>query len=682
VSKIIVRYEEAGFGKTKSNMRSLERQASQMTRRSRSESRQTANEAERATRRTQRTEEEATRRGASAVRRGEEEKRREIRKTERERERNHRNSERRARAERRRARILAGRRLRGNIRGAAVGGLQMAGGAIAGGLVGGLGVARGMQNAFGVRSQMDILGSAVDARQNIVRAASQGGLRDTGQIQQLIERASGIARTEGISPEQLFAGIGTAQERFSMLGTARAADVEQGGTQNMDEFLENMGFFARVARASGSDLQDVVGTAGEFQRQFQLSAEDTRNALAIVSEGALQGSLSLRDFSRRFPAAIAAFQGARGISGLEALREFQAQAQALRAAGVDPRVARTLQQNLLGTLSNRLVQRRLRTRFGVQTTNEEGRVRNVGSLVSDLIEASGEGRRDTSNLGNLIEVFGNQEAARAMLMLMQGDVRAAAGQGGALSLTQREQVDVQSGHQLIGETAALLRDDPSGDIIQQRIDREARLVAASDELLESFGRLSGMLTRLEDQNPYLTAAAPAVGSAVAGAGAVAVLRRMAGSAASAVVPGAAGAAAGGGGIAAGLGGAGTGVGAAGAGAIGGTVAAGLAAGLGIGGVMGELFAYAVEGENETGRQFFTLSDAVSDLGSLWESMTGGPGGVSTIGPIGPQGEPAPPGQQQTEVRLDPESARQIGEAVAGAVQRPGAGRREEGSPTR
>lgn len=664
MATVRVRLETIGGRRVLQALNGLRRMMSRANASARGESTRTRRQVERDAKGETRAEDRASRDGARAVERGEKAKRRALRRTERERSTNHRAERRRQRQVRRAERR---RRSRGRPGGLVAGAAAAVGGGLIGGARAGLGVARGLQSSFGIRSQQEIIGSAVDARQGFIRAAVQGGLRGP-QIQNAIERTASIGRRTGVSPEAILQGISVSQERFSGLLTAT-----EGGEQGLNDFFRNIEFMAEVSRATGSSMEDVIGAAGEFQRQFGLNAAETRDALSIVAEGALQGSLSLRDFASRFPAAIASFQGARGISGTEALREFQAIAQALRAGGLDPRVARTQQQNLLATL----VQRQSQLRgVGINVRGENGRIRSVGDIVAQAARS-----RRAQDPRRLRRALGSQEATAALQGLILQEQRAIGGQAGALTLQQRIDVPIEEGAQLFRDTIEELNQDASGDIINQRIQREARLIQESDRLIERFGQLTRLLTELEDRDPFLTTVgAPIAAGAIQGAGAAAILSRLGGSAAAGGGGGVLASSAGAGGLA-GL--AGTGVGSASAGSIALFSAAGLAIAGAVTSAISATGAFESEDRGTLLEQNAEVLRSVfgdASAGSFVSAATGGQG-ISGLADaireaVFGRSVDAPAERPSREpVELGPRSLNAIT-----STRQPGAGRRGEGAP--
>lgn len=656
MSSVKINMETAGGRRVLAALRGLRRAIESGGRSTRSEAAATRRAVEQGARAQSTTERKEAESAARTTENAEKRKRSAFRRTDEERRRSANATRRRAREAAREERVQrAPRRGRGGIVRDIASGI---GGGVAGGARSAFGVIQSLQSTFGIRSIQDVIGSSVDARQSFIRQAIPAGLQG-GEIQAAIERAAGISQRTGVSPEEILRGIEQSQEGFSQL-----AEAVNGGQSAMDDFFQNIEFMAQVARVSGASMEDVVNAAGSFSTQFSLNAEQTREALAIIAAGAQQGSLSLADFADTFPQSIASFQQARGVSGLDALREFAAVGQGLRAARLDPRVARTRQEALFTTLVSR--QRQLR-QVGINVTGEGGRIRSI----SDIVRQAATSRR-AQDPRRLQAALGSQEATQALSILLQQEQRAMRGDPSAVALADRVAVDAESGASLFTDTLQALNQDASGDIINQRIQREAALVAESDNLIERFGELTRTLTRLETENPFLSEVGAPVGEGVVGGlGAGALASRLLG--------GGTAATAGGGGLLAGSGGVlaagGTTVGAASAAAISVAVAAGLAiAGVVVAGISAlGLF------KDQTGRSLLQqIGDIPEDsaaafgggvIDSIANAFTGS--GRSESAEIVLARRAA----RKETVALDPETIRQIR-----PQNEPGAGRRGEGAP--
>ncbi len=460
-------------------------------------------------------------------------------------------------------------------------------GAIAGGGAAALGVASSAQGTLGIRSQQELISASIDPRLEFIRTALASGITDQNQRDQVFNQAIDIGARTGLGPEQILSAISANQELFSGLGNA----VEQ-GPEAVSAFMSSIENMGHVALASGAELSDVVTAAGEFQRQLGLSTSETNDALAILAQGAQDGSLNMRDFAETFPQALSQLATLRGTEGrgIGAVREFQALAQGLKAGGASAETARTLQENLLNQLGNAKTRQRIE-RAGVRVMEEERdaegnvvrddrgravmRMRNTADILREMsLDSDFQGAR----LGS---VFTDAQARQAAAILIQQEQRAARGEAGAMSLSARQDASVEGGRALIANTNEALMGDAAGQALRMRAEREAAVFRDSEKLLEAFEGVAGPLTDLQDKFPLLTQAVEGLTTVIGGIG----IGSIAAGALPRLLGGTAAAAAGAEAAAVGAGAAGAaGAGAAGAGAAGTVLpvaAAGLA-GFGIG----------------------------------------------------------------------------------------------------
>lgn len=414
-----------------------------------------------------------------------------------------------------------------------------AGGALLGATGGALNASQRAQGALGIRSQEELIAAAIDQRQSFITQASQVQGMTPARMAEIMAEVTRVSRQTGVGSGELLAGLNSSQESFS----------------NMDTVVANLESMATMARATQTEFSSVAGAAGEIGRQFGLSTEEIDEGLAIIARGAQEGSLSFSDFAESQSQAFSGFQTARGTSGLEALREFQAVAQSLRAGGLAPTEVRSRQGAFLNTLSDRKTQQRLR-RAGVNVTDDSGNIREV----SDIINQVRGSRRLQNREGGLSATalraaFGDQEAGQAVAILAQGENAAATGTGP--SLRDRAAASADEGRAVVASTFAALNADASGRAVNMRAGREASVMENSEQLINAFAQVAGPLTELQDEFPVLTQAVTALTSVIGGAGVGGL----------------------GGGLLTGIGGGGA-AGAVGAGGVGSVAAAGGAAALG------------------------------------------------------------------------------------------------------
>lgn len=471
--------------------------------------------------------------------------------------------------------------------------LGMLGGAAIGAAAGAFSVAQRAQGALGVRSQEELVSSAIDQRQNFIRTATQAGMNE-GRQDEVLSEAVRVSRTSGVGVGELLEGLNLTQELFS----------------NLDSVVVNLESLASTARATGTEFTSLIAFSGEVQRQFGLSAAETEEAVAIIARGAEEGSMAFGDFADVMAAGFAGFKIARGTTGLEAVREQSAIAQSLRAGGLAPSVVQSRQSALLNNLSDRKTQQRLR-RVGVNVTDDNGNIREISDIVNQVRGSrrlqGGDGQLSSTALRT---AFGDQEAGQAIAILAQGEADAAAGRGP--SLRDRAAASADAGRATIDETNRRLNADASGRAVNMRAGREASVMENSESLINAFADMAGPLTAMQDEMPVLTQAIEALTTVMGGAGAGGAGGGFLSSLFGGGAAGAAGSAATGGGLAA----AGAGLG-----ATAGVAAGGLVAGLGIGRGIGEIIDRVTGNTQATDAQGQAASALMS--GNLWSTIADG-----------------------------------------------------------
>lgn len=339
------------------------------------------------------------------------------------------------------------------------------------------GHARSSQGVLGVRTKEEILSETLAIRQEVIRAAAQAGMSDAEQ-EKLFAKANETALKTGVGPNQLLGGALVAQESFS----------------DLRGYAENMQFFGEVVRSQGAEMADVVNMAGELQRQFNLTGESMQEAMLMLIQGSADGSLAIRDFATEMPEVFNTMKGARGVSGVEAIKEFSAVAQQLRAGGVGAAQTKTQFSALMTSLADKNVQKRLGA-IGLDVVNKEtGGVRGLDEIFSNAKHFDRLG-----NLGVIKQVLGTDEAARAFLTLRNQE-------SGDMTLGQRMAVDPSSARKTIDDTLARLDADESGKAQRLAVEKEVGIVSQYKELTDAMLSIAGPLTKLEAEFPLLTEA--------------------------------------------------------------------------------------------------------------------------------------------------------------------------------
>lgn len=455
----------------------------------RSEAKRTEREvAQSAKRRTSKEKTEAAR-AADAVEKAERRKRRAYNDTAREEDKNDRRAEKRDRNRRRRRR-----------RGGRGGGMLAGAGAVAGAAIIGARMAgQQSQGIVGVRSQQDVVSSMVNTRANLVRNVFQGlrGAGDAGAsmasgdgvqslTNNLVGRAAQIGVDRGVSTEEIMNAMAASQTEFSQLATAFA-----GGKDGIDRLMASFDTMAMVSQATGTSMESTSRATFALMRSLGLGADEVDAALGIIAQQALDGSISLDDFANQFPEILSTFRGSRGTSGTEALSEFSGLVQALQSgATTSPEKVRTGAEAFMRELSTKRVQRALRRRSngGINVLGEDGNLRNLGDIVSELTAAG----LSSTQMNN---IFGG-EAARAAMQLTGAE------RDSGLTMNERIQgATPEQGLELLRGSFDAVMNDPVGQALDARADREANMAVATDELIERFSRFASLLGELEDRFP-------------------------------------------------------------------------------------------------------------------------------------------------------------------------------------
>lgn len=459
----------------------------------------------------------ALKKEGDAFRKNEENKRREVRKTTRAEEQEQRKRER----EWKKA-TQAQKSMWSSVRA----GLKTAGGIGIGAAYGAASVVGRAQGALGVEGRDSLVNRTIAARRSmIIQGASAGFSQE--QIDELFKGATEIARANTLDPGEVIQGFVDVEELFSSMTNA----VESGNVQG---FMDQMAYAAKVANATGSAFSEVVAAQGEFQRQFGLSAQESADVLAILSEQATQGSLSLGDFAKEGPKALASFISARGANKVDSIREFGAVMQQLRAGGLNAMTSAQRARAFLDQITDVNVMSKLRS-AGVEVWDKKsGHLKSIPEIISMLADKN----FDARELGR---IFTSSEMKQAVNVLVNQELQARQGIAGRSTLQEYSEASLESGRSLIETTNAMLAADVSGAAMRVRTGYAADIFSQSKELIAQNVKLAEKVTELQGEFPQLTTAIGDLTRVITAAGAGGVISKLLGA-------GKGGGAAGGGGV--------------------------------------------------------------------------------------------------------------------------------------
>lgn len=368
--------------------------------------------------------------------------------------------------------------------------------------------ARQYQSTFRLPSRDEMVQNMMDFDYRMIRLGAQGNL-DAQQQDQLRSRIFDAARSSATDPMQIMAGLEVAQNRFS----------------NLDAFTQNAALFAQASNALGTPMEEIIGSVGEMQRQFELSAEDTRNVVGMMTTAAQRGSVEFGDVSSEFATTIGTFARTTGQGGMGAVQQFLGMAEVLGAGGASGGQSAMLAENLLSKFSNADVLTRLRS-AGVNTgfdASGNGQFVGLEAVISQLTSSGQFMRSDgTVNTAALQGIFGSDRQANdAIGILMQqaarGNTISAAGGGGA-----------QPGLDLIASTNQALVGSTMGQAKIASIDMQESFSQNGRGLTDNMLGAATLLGQFESEFPAVVEAAGFLKDALLGAGGLFIALRAMG----------------------------------------------------------------------------------------------------------------------------------------------------------
>lgn len=330
-----------GAGRVRRALRGIVQEAVRAETTVRRESRRTLSEDERAQRERVRNARRAAQQMAREWQRHERQKRREMQRTTREAEQNARREE--------RARRVASRDRR-----------RAVGGAVLGGVVGGIHAAASFssqaQGRLGLQDPADMVLTAKQINEDLIRALSQAGFDQNG-IDAALHKIDQAAKRNKVFQEKLAGAVVFGQERFS---DPRAV-------------LENLDFIAQLSRASGAEPAAIAGFGLTAKQAGRLNDEDLRPVLATAFTQTGEGAIEFGDLSGSTASTVAQIAAKTGAQGRQQILEITAIIQALgKSLKNAPEVA-TLGERLFMQLNRAPTLKKLQKLAGVRIADKEGR---------------------------------------------------------------------------------------------------------------------------------------------------------------------------------------------------------------------------------------------------------------------------------------------------------------------
>ncbi len=338
--------------------------------------------------------------------------------------------------------------------------------------------------ALGFRSAKDF-----EVRMSRLGIASE---KTAAEMQKIRAQLLGISKATGQGPEEILGAL----ERF------------QEKTGQLDVGVESMETWAKVATATGSQMEDVALTAAALQRNMGLGADQAERFFSILIRQGKEGAVELKDTSRLM-ASLSPLFSEFGTKGVEGLAQMGAMLQIIEGGFQGADEAATGFQSLMVAIQKNAAKLE---RKGVQVFTDKTRtqMRDLREIIFQIDEKVA--RKD------LLNVLGRSEAYRAILQLMNR------GEDGLDELVTKglEANDVQKDFaRFIGEAGGKMAkfEARMKTIAIEKIGPHMETIAnAAVKLAEAIDWIARNADKVIPIWLALKAAGPALGAALAGGG--------------------------------------------------------------------------------------------------------------------------------------------------------------------
>lgn len=294
----------------------------------------------------------------------------------------------------------------------------------------GLGLARrtAMDIARGAGVETNVgkhIGDAVSLQSEATKLSNSGympgTLRNGSRVDPatLVKEVRGIGMATGTSNEETMQGLRDFVGKTGDLATAR--DV--------------LGDMARLAKATGTNMQDMVAAAGDVSNQLEEGPEKSKMLISIMKTVAGQGKLGaveIRDMASqmaKLAAAASKFEGGpeRAIATMGALAQSARQ----RGGAASASIAANAASSFAGDLTKGANIKNMKA-FGITpfTDATHTKLRDPEEIILQALLKTG------GDIGKLGKIFPNKMSMRAVEGFRQVYVGAGGGQAGAEAVNE------------------------------------------------------------------------------------------------------------------------------------------------------------------------------------------------------------------------------------------------------
>lgn len=218
-----------------------------------------------------------------------------------------------------------------------------------------------------------------------------GGRGTLGTVDEMRTAFNSASKAVNVNRNELAAG---AQKFVELTGNGESA-------KNM------LTTFGRVAKASGSDMEDIAGVAATLSQNMGIADKDMESAFSTLIAGGKMGRVELKNMASLLPSLGAQFQNFAGGKGVEGVQSLGAAFQVAAESFGSPAEAATGLEALMGAVIKNAKRLRKEGVKGLTFVDENG-VTKFNSL-RDIVERIGESKL-AKNPELLFEALGRKEA--------------------------------------------------------------------------------------------------------------------------------------------------------------------------------------------------------------------------------------------------------------------------------
>jgi TP901 family phage tail tape measure protein len=215
---------------------------------------------------------------------------------------------------------------------------------------------------------------------------------------------------DGVRSAVLAVSDATGVAKEEVLATAAAYVRLTGDGDTATKSLET---FARVAKASGAQAEDVAGTAAAMSQAFGLGAEDFETAFSMMIKAGKAGAVELKDLAGELPRLGGMATQFKGGAGLGGIADLTAALQVVAVGtGGSAKQARTQLQALFTSIISKAKDFKGVKIFDIDPKTGVKSLRNFKDIVTDI------GKSDLAkDPTKLTKAFGSVEAYNAFIQL-------------------------------------------------------------------------------------------------------------------------------------------------------------------------------------------------------------------------------------------------------------------------